>query len=123
MVARLAGAEDDSSLLEIFEPLASALSSGDLEGFLKPFDRKLPNLAQLRENVSGLMARFAITSSIELLRSESGKVELDWYLELRSKEGAGVTERRRQTVTANIGNKRIVSIAPVEFFAPTTNWK
>src|SRR5882757_4786179 len=81
-------------ILEVFEPLASALSTGDVEGFLKPFDRQMPGLSKLRENVSALVARFDVTSSIELIRSDSGTVDLDWYLELRSKEGAGVAERR-----------------------------
>ena len=123
MVAGRAGAGDGPSVLEIFEPLASALSTGDVEGFLKPFDRRMPNLAMLRDNVSALMAHFDITSSIELIRSDAATVELDWYLELRSKEAAGVAERRRQTITAAIEKKRIRSIAPLQFFAPTANWK
>jgi len=109
------------NILEVFEPLASALSTGDVEGFLKPFDRQMPGLGRLRENVSALMARFDITSSIELIRSDSGTVELDWYLELRGKEGAGVAERRRQTITATIEKKRIRFMAPLDFFAPTAN--
>jgi len=109
------------NILEVFEPLASALSTGDVEGFLKPFDRQMPGLGRLRENVSALMARFDITSSIELIRSDSGTVELDWYLELRGKEGAGVAERRRQTITATVEKKRIRSMAPLDFFAPTAN--
>ena len=121
LVAITAAAED--GVLEVFEPLASALSAGDLEGFLKPFDRKMADLAVLRETISALIARFDITSSIELLRSAPAKVELDWYLELHSKEAAGVSERRRQTVTATVEKKRILSIAPLQFFAPTANWK
>jgi len=117
--ATAAIAEDN--ILEVFEPLASALSTGDVEGFLKPFDRQMPGLGRLRENVSALMARFDITSSIELIRSDSGTVELDWYLELRGKEGAGVAERRRQTITATIEKKRIRFMAPLDFFAPTAN--
>jgi len=117
--ATAAIAEDN--ILEVFEPLASALSTGDVEGFLKQFDRQMPGLGRLRENVSALMARFDITSSIELIRSDSGRVELDWYLELRGKEGAGVAERRRQTITATVEKKRIRSMAPLDFFAPTAN--
>jgi len=117
--ATAAIAEDN--ILEVFEPLASALSTGDVEGFLKPFDRQMPGLGRLRENVSALMARFDITSSIELIRSDSATVELDWYLELRGKEGAGVAERRRQTITATVEKKRIRSMAPLDFFAPTAN--
>ena len=123
LATRIAGAKDDSGVLEIFEPLASALSTGDVEGFLRPFDRQMSNLATLRDNISGLVARFAITSSIELIRVNGETVELDWYFELRSKEDAGVSERRHQTVTASIGKKRIRSIEPLWFFAPTANWK
>ncbi|HMF75070.1 MAG TPA: hypothetical protein VK604_05355 [Bryobacteraceae bacterium] len=121
LAAGAAGAEDDSGVLEIFEPLASALSTGDVEGFMKPFDRQMPNLAKLRDNVTDLMELFDITSSVELIRSDSANVELDWYMELRRKEGAGVTERRRQNITAIVEKKRIRSIAPLEFFAPTAN--
>src|SRR4051794_29162062 len=118
LVAGCAMAEDDASVLEIFEPLASALSNGDVASFMKPFDRSMPNRGKLRENVAALIARYGITSSIELVRVEAGTVELDWYLELRDKEAAGVSERRRQTVTARVEKKHILSIEPVEFFAP-----
>ncbi|MEO8127689.1 MAG: hypothetical protein ABJF23_13225 [Bryobacteraceae bacterium] len=121
LAVSLPGAEQGSNVLEVFEPLASALSTGDVEGFVKPFDRQMPGLGKLRANVTGLMARFDITSSVELIGSDAGTVELDWYLELRSKEGAGVAERRRQTVTAKVDKKRILSISPMEFFAATTN--
>ena len=119
-----ASAEDSSVSLDLFEPLASALSAGDVESFMKRFDRQAPNLGKLRENVAGLVARFDITSSIELIRSAGNQAELDWYLELRDKQqSAAVNERRRQTVTVRVEKKRIVSIEPIDFFAATTGSK
>jgi hypothetical protein len=123
MVAAKAGAADDSSILQVFEPLASALSNGDAEMFLKPIDRAMPGYDKLRENVSALMSDFDITSSIEFVRAEAGKVELDWYLELRNKGDGGASEQRRQMVTARVQKKRILSIEPIEFFAPKAGSK
>jgi hypothetical protein len=91
--------------------------------FLKPIDAAMPGYDQLRENVSALITRFDITSSIELIRAEAGKVELDWYLELRNKGEGGANEQRRQVVTARVQKKRILSIGPIEFFAPTAGPK
>jgi hypothetical protein len=123
VIAAKAGAADDSSILQVFEPLASALSNGDAEMFLKPIDAAMPGYDQLRENVSALITRFDITSSIELIRAEAGKVELDWYLELRNKGEGGANEQRRKVVTARVQKKRILSIGPIEFFAPTAGPK
>jgi hypothetical protein len=121
LLATTVAAEDSADVMETFAPLASSLSAGDVEGFLKPIDRQMQEFGKLRENVSALIALFDITSSVELVSVDAGKVELDWYLELRSKSGAGVAERRRQIVTARIEKKRILSIAPIEFFAPKVN--
>ena len=126
VLASTLSAQSGSEVLAVFAPLASALSNGDGEAFMKPIDRQMPGYAQLRDNIMALLARFDVTSSIELNSANGDKVELDWYLELHSKQAAGPNERRSQIITARVVQKRIVSIEPVGFFAadaPTTKWR
>jgi hypothetical protein len=115
---RRAGADERDDVLQVFVPLASALSSGDAEAFMKPIDQKMAGFEQLRENVYGLIAQFEIKSSIELIRVEGGRAELDWFMELKSREDAGGTYQRRKAITARFEKKRILSIDPIDFFAP-----
>jgi 1-aminocyclopropane-1-carboxylate deaminase/D-cysteine desulfhydrase-like pyridoxal-dependent ACC family enzyme len=118
LLAATASGENAADILQVFEPLATALSSGDAEAFLRPIDRRMPGYGQLRENIYALVAQFDVTSSIEFNRVQDGQVELDWELALRAKAETGVSGTRRQTVTARIEKKRILSIAPIDFFAP-----
>jgi hypothetical protein len=118
LLLRGAGAEERDDILEVFAPLASALSSGDVEGFMKPIDSHMAGYGKLRDNVSALVAQFDVTSSIELIRVDQGQAELDWYMEIKSKEDAGVRQQRRQVISARVEKKRILSIAPIEFFGP-----
>lgn len=120
LLASNALAQAGGDVLAVFAPLASALSNGDGEAFLKPMDPKMPGYPQLRDHVLALLARFDVTSSIELNSVNGDAVELDWYLELHSKQAAGPNERRHQIVSARIIQKRIVSIEPISFFAPST---
>jgi hypothetical protein len=115
---RRAAADERDDVLQVFVPLASALSSGDAEAFLKPIDSKMAGFEQLRQNVYGLIAQFEIKSSIELMRVESGRAELDWFMELRRRDDAGGTQQRRKAITARFEKKRILSIEPIDFFAP-----
>ena len=121
LLATNAASQSPDETLAVFAPLASALSGGDGEAFMKPFDRKMENYAKLRDNVLALLARYDVTSSIELNRVNGSDVELDWYLELHSKQAAGNSERRNQTVTARLEKKRIIFLEPVAFFRPTAS--
>ena len=50
------------------------------------------------------------------------QLELDWFLQIRSKLATGPLERRRDKVTCRLERKKkrwkVVSLEPVKFFAP-----
>jgi hypothetical protein len=111
---------DDSDILEIFAPLASALGDGDAVAFMRHIDKSMADRDKLSDNVNALLAGSNVTSSVELIRVEGDKVELDWSMQIKSRGGIGVTAQRQQTVTARIDSKkRILEIGPIEFFGPT----
>lgn len=119
IVFAAAARADDSDILEIFAPLASALSDGDAVAFMRPIDKSMPDRDKLSDNVNALIAASEVTSSVELIRVDGEKVELDWSMQIKSRGGIGVTAQRQQTVTARIDSKkRILEIGPIEFFGP-----
>jgi len=105
--------------------LAAALSEGNASAFLKVFDRSMKDYSRLERQVTALVAQNDVTSSIEFLTDEGDdrvrRVELDWFLEIRTRQDTGVFARRRQVVKCRVerrqkGRWTIVSLEPVEFF-------
>jgi hypothetical protein len=114
----LASADERADVLEIVSPLASALSNGDADAFLRRIPADSPNRAQLADYVKALLAQAEMTCSIQLRSYEAGRAELDWYMEIRSRATSSMMERRKQIVIVEIRDREVFSIAPVEFFKP-----
>jgi hypothetical protein len=114
-----ASADDRSDVLDAVAPLASALSSGDAAAFLGGFDKNMPGFDELSANVNALLAQAVITSSVEFIsRGKDDTAQLEWYMEVKSKEEEGSLERRRETITIRLGKGKLLSITPVTFFRP-----
>jgi hypothetical protein len=111
-----AGIRDDT--LQIVSKMASALSSGEPGEFLACVDKSAPDFNLLRDNVFALATEAEVTSSIEIIRTEGDVAELDWSMELRSRETGTVAEQRREAVTVRVSRGKIQSLKPVSFFAP-----
>jgi hypothetical protein len=87
--------------------------------FMRPIDKSMADRDKLSDNVNALLAGSNVTSSVELVRVDGDKVELDWSMQIITKGAVGVTTQRQQTVTARIDSKkRILEIGPIEFFGP-----
>jgi hypothetical protein len=112
----VAGIRDDT--LQIVSKMASALSSGDASSFMACVDKSAPDYDVLRDNVYALVTEAEATSSIEMIRTEGDVAELDWSLELRSRETGTVAELRHAAVTVRVSRGKIQSLKPVSFFAP-----
>lgn len=86
----------------------------------------MPGYDNLSASVKALLGQAEVTSSLDVLRDEGDDqhrtVELDWYMELKSKQPNGPLERRRKTVRCKVDrqgkNWRIVSFDPPDVFAP-----
>ena len=125
--ATMAGmADTHADVVDLFASMASALSNDNASGFLNGFDKNMPDYGKLRTFVDGLIAQAEISSSIEPVKDEGDEtkrsVDLDWTLQIRSRETAGPLVERRQTVHADLVKQkkrwRIVSITPLDFFEP-----
>ena len=113
-------ADERSDLLEIVSPLASALSNGDADAFLRLIPDDSPNRTQLVDNIRALLAQAEMTCSIELRKYDQTMAELDWYMEIRSRATASIIERRKRLVTVRLRDRAIFALEPVDFFKPAT---
>ena len=111
-------ADDRSDAIELITPLASALSAGDADAFLRQIPDDAPERAKLSGHIRGLLAQAEITSSVLLNALQDGRAEVDWYMEIRSRARSMILERRKGIVVIKIRNAAIVSLEPVDFFKP-----
>lgn len=108
------------SARETVADLANALATDNPQAFLRRLEPALRE--EFRRDIEGLCAAFDISSSIDVLREEGGTLEVDWFLELKSRDGVGRLVRRRERVTIETGEvrgqRRVIRLRPRAFFAP-----
>jgi len=115
----------DREVLDLLGQLATALSGGDPHDFLSAFDSSMPGYGQFEANVIALTGQNEILTSIAPIREQNEGaelvLELDWLLEIRSRQPSGPLVRRRETVTCRLAKRkkrwRIVALAPLGFFS------
>ncbi len=121
----LAGAEDPPTLA-LLTKLAARLSDNNLPGSIDLFAKTMPGYGDLAANLGALTANYDVACTIEI-REESGdathrQAETEWFLQIKSKQQDGPTDRRNQVVkvnTALIRDKwRITSMEPMSLLTP-----
>lgn len=117
LIAFAAVADERTDVLDRVAPLVTALSDGDAAAFLGGIDKSMPNYGDLQANVTGLLNAAEVTCSVEFVALEGDTAALDWYMQIKSKEQAGIAEERRGRVTVKLGKKKVLDISPVSFFA------
>ncbi|MBV8820438.1 MAG: hypothetical protein JO022_18915 [Acidobacteriaceae bacterium] len=115
-------------MLDLFGSMSAALTEDppNPEGFMKPIDRSFAGYDELKRNVKAMMLAAWVSSSIDFLKDEGDAtkrtVELDWYMELRSKQEGGPFRQRRQVIRCELVKEgkrwRIRSLAPLSLFQP-----
>jgi hypothetical protein len=129
-----ADAHDD--VIEVVTTMAGALTEvsgidvaavrGNVPLFMSAFSKDMPGYGTLENNVTALVKQAEVSSSIQTL-SEDGDdqaraIDLDWVLQLRSLEEDGPIVRRREVIRCQLRKEKkrwkIVSLAPIDFFAP-----
>jgi len=118
-------ADTHADVLSLFASMTSALANENARGFMAAFDKNMPGYDTLTTYINGLIGAAEITSNIETIKDEGDdtkrSVDLDWTMQLRSREMAGPLVEREQTVHAELVKQkkrwRIVSITPLDFFA------
>jgi hypothetical protein len=124
--AVLGVADTHSDVLELFASMTSALSDDNPAGFMKAFDRNMPDYDKLSGYVDGLIREAEVSASIDPTKDEGDdvkrSVDLDWTLQIRSRQMAGPLVERQKTVHVELVKQkkhwRIVSFTPLDLFAP-----
>jgi hypothetical protein len=116
--------------LEVLGDMASALS-GDVYSnldaaskmqaaadLMRHIDRSFPDRDKFRRGIEALVATFEITSSVEIVKTDKESADVDWYMELKSRDSTGSSQRRRKIITVRMSGKKVTALSPVDFFAP-----
>lgn len=117
LAAAVLHGDDRTDALDSVAPLAAALSEGDSGMALDLLPRDAPNFSELRANLSALMAQAEVTSSVEVLQASPGAADLDWYMEIRSRETGTIVERRRGKVSIRFRRRKLLALEPASMFA------
>ena len=118
LVPMLLRADERMDVLEAVTPLATALSNGDADEFMRHIHEDCPNRRELSDNIRGLLGEAEITSSVQFTKSEKGRAELDWYMQIKSRALQSVIERRKHPVFVTLRDRAVYTIEPVDFFKP-----
>lgn len=106
---------------DIVSNMAADLSNDNPSGFLRAVSKSMPEYEELSTNVNALARSYDIASSIEILDEKESALEVDWFLELKSRAGTGELIRRRERVKLTFApsGKRlqIKSLQPISLFA------
>ena len=119
-----ASAHDD--VLEVVSSMANGLTTVNISLFMAAFDKEMPGYDTLQSDVTALTNHAEVTSSIEPIEDKGDEsnyaVDLDWYLQVRSLLPDGPIVTRRQLIHCEFRKEKkhwkIVSIKPLDFFAP-----
>jgi len=119
-------ADAHSDVIQVVSSLADGLTGVNVPEFMDVFDKEMPGYDTLRAYVTALTNQAEVNSSIEPVQetgdNQKRSIELDWYLEVRSLLQDGPIVQRREVIHCELekeGRKwKIVSIKPLDFFAP-----
>jgi hypothetical protein len=124
----LASARGDahSDVISLFGSLSAALTDWNVSAFMDGFDKDMPGYGDLKILVTALVNQADVTSFIEPTEEEGDdakyRIDLDWFLQVRSLLDTGPIVERRQIVHCQLRKEKkkwkIVSLQPIEFFAP-----
>ena len=118
--------ETSAPVFAVLTSMASSLSEGNPAGFLKYLDHGMATYSRIEANVNSLTSQCEIVCSLDVLTEQldgdKDLVDLDWFMQLRSKAEDGPLERRRELVKAELRKQgkhwKVVSLEPNEVLAP-----
>jgi hypothetical protein len=128
-------ADSAQQVWDLFGDIAASLSAANPEAFLTAFDKAMPGYQKLSDEVNALVRMFDVQSSVEFNKNEGDdqkrEVEADWLMILRPVENGTfaspkgevpATAQREQVLKCTVAKQgrkwKMVTIEPVEFFAP-----
>jgi len=124
--SHFAAADTHDDVVDLIASMAAALTEVHVPKFMSAFDKEMPGYEQLESSVSALANQAEIASSIEPIKDDGDDtvrtVDLDWHLQVRSLLPDGPIVNRRELIHCELRKEKkrwkIVSLKPLEFFAP-----
>lgn len=119
-------ADPPPEVTDLIARAAGALSDSNVPAFMKGIDKAMPDYGKIETQVTALLDQATVGSSVTV-RSDKGDdhkrdLELDWFLEIKSREPEGPLVRRHEIIQCEVarrdGKWKIAKIAPLSFFAP-----
>jgi hypothetical protein len=106
--------------------LATALTNADSDDALDLFDSNMKSFPEIEQKIEALTAQDDINCAIDIVTDEETggvhKLDLDWFMQLKSQIDDSQLERRRVRVQVEMrqikGVWKIVSISPSTIFDP-----
>ena len=119
-------ADAETEVNSLIGSMTDALAEVNAAGFMAAFDKNMPGFEQLKTDVEAMVNQAEVSSSVEPIKNEGNDtkraVDLDWYLEIRSLLQDGPIVRRREVIHCELEKEKnrwkIVSLKPIDFFAP-----
>jgi hypothetical protein len=108
--------------LNVISGLATALGENDPDGALEFFDSKMDAYGEIEQKIEAVTAQDDISCSIEIVTDTEvngvHKLDLDWFMHLKTQGAAAQVEERRERVAVEMrqikGVWKITSIAPLK---------
>jgi hypothetical protein len=124
--AAFAFADPRAEIVDRLASMTSALANDNAAGFMAPFDKNMPGYDTLRDYIGGMIEEAEVSSVVDPIKDDGNdtkrSVDLDWTLHFKSRQAAGPIVDREKTIHAEFVKEKahwkIVSIAPLDFFAP-----
>jgi hypothetical protein len=115
-----------SDVIDLFGSLAAALTTVNVSAFMDGFDPDMPGYGDLKTQVTALTNQADVTSAIEPIEERGDNaqysLDLDWFLQVRSLLDNGPIVERRAVIHCELRKQKkkwkIVSLKPLDFFAP-----
>jgi hypothetical protein len=106
--------------------LASALSQNDADAALEYFDSNMQTYGEIEQKIEALTAQADISCAIDIVTDVEGdgihKLDLDWFMQLKSQTDDSQLERRRERVQVEMheikGVWKITALSPISIFDP-----
>jgi len=115
-----------SDVIDLLGSMAAALTEVNVPAFMDGFDKDMPGYGDLKNQITALVNQADVTSSIVPVQ-EAGDdaqyvIDLDWFLQVRSLLDNGPIVERREVIHCELRKQKkkwkIVSLKPLDFFAP-----
>ena len=119
-------ADTHGDIIDVFTAMAAALSDSNVPEFMNAFDKDMPGYGKLKNDITALITQADVSTSAEPIKEEGGDrtytMDLDWFLQVHSQYLNGPTVNRREVIHCELQKQgehwKIVSLQPLQFFAP-----